>query len=198
MRPFGVPRRFLATAATFVACTMLSGANRLSAQGGGGISGVHRSFGVGVSATSFSRPIVRYPSGATGVPVDQSVGTIGLRLSWFALARPHGGIELTAEWVRASFDAFDLYDPMSSQPELIAHYGGPTVDMLFFDVRGHWAPFVAVPWSLYGLVGVGSDAKEYAVSDAAFPQWNGTHADGQFLYSYGVGTGPGRARPQPA
>lgn len=169
-------------------CLVLLAGRGLSAQEPTGLSVLDRSFGVALSAITIRQPIVRYPSGGAGLPLDQSVQALGVRVSWIPVARRRGAVELAADWVSASFGAFDLRYPEAAASDPPTHYANPRLSLFSFDFLGHWAPAPTVPWSVYVVLGAGTQVEKHTVSGAPYTTWNGERAYGEFQFSYGVGT----------
>ncbi len=160
----------------------------LTAQEAKGLSTLDRSVGVALSTTTFRQPLVRHPSGGAGLPLDQSARALGVRVSWFAMAHRRGAVEVAADWVSASFDGFDLHFPDDPSSTMPTHVANPRVSLFSADLLGHWAPAPAVPWSLYVVLGAGTQVEKHTVNGAPYATWNGKRAYGEFQYSYGLGT----------
>lgn len=153
-----------------------------------GLGRIRGTVSVGAATSSFGTPIVRHPSGGEELPVDQTKQTAAFRASWFPLAGERGALEIGLSYWKTAFEGFQFREQQQPTSQPSTTYTGPEVSLLFFDIALHVAPSKRVPWSIYGVLGMGSEGEKYTVSDATFSVWNGPKSNREFQFSYGLGT----------
>jgi len=182
--------RFIPFVSVAVFFLLSSIANNALAQGGsrGGLARMKGTVSVGAAISSFGTPIVRHPSGGPELPIEQSRQTAAFRASWFPFAMERVALEVGLSYWKARFAGFEFRERQQPASEPSTTYSAPEVSLVFFDVALHVAPSKRVPWSVYGVLGMGSEGEKYTVSGATFSEWNGAKSNRVFQFSYGLGT----------
>lgn len=177
---------------------MPAAARPQAAEGGTATVRSRMSYAVSVMQTRFSDPIFREPGpgGGSELPVSGSLTTWGIRGSATLWPISRLGVEAGVLVLgRARFDDFVFTDEFGGGGSgSNVSYDEPTVQLWFFDLGLRFRLTPRAPLFVSGVLGMGQERESYAITGAAFPEWNGSKTLSEFQYSYGIGAQVGPFR----